>query len=122
MIENIVEKGENGYQHFLLFPQRFQSLSVLGCENQGLFGKGLRNNATIAFYWQMRKMLRFLLGNISVQNTEDLLEYRELWPQDKYMLYNLYHLAQKVSTCTFWSVSLEKAIIHEHECKNKFIT
>ena len=29
--ENIVGKGENaGYQHFLLFPQCFQKLSVLG--------------------------------------------------------------------------------------------
>ena len=30
-VENIVCKGENaGYQHFLLFPQRFQKLSFLG--------------------------------------------------------------------------------------------
>ena len=34
-IENIVEKGENaGYQHFLLFPQCFQQLSVQGCYNR----------------------------------------------------------------------------------------
>ena len=30
-VENIVVKGENaGYQHLLLFPQRFQKLSILG--------------------------------------------------------------------------------------------
>ena len=30
-VENIVGKGENaGYQHFLLFPQRFQKVSYTG--------------------------------------------------------------------------------------------
>ena len=43
-LENTVVKEENaGYQHFLLFPQRFQTLScpVLGPENLELYGKGL---------------------------------------------------------------------------------
>ena len=31
LVRNIVEKGENaGFQHFLLFPQRFQKTSFLG--------------------------------------------------------------------------------------------
>ena len=33
-VENIVEKGENaGFQHFLLFPRRFQELSFSGSSN-----------------------------------------------------------------------------------------
>ena len=35
--ENIVEKGENaGYQHFLLYPQRFQKPSVSGSLKVGI--------------------------------------------------------------------------------------
>ena len=35
--ENIVGKGENaGYQHFLLFPQCFQKVSILGSLKVGI--------------------------------------------------------------------------------------
>ena len=35
MVENVVGKGENaGDQHFLLFPQCFQSLPVSGVKNR----------------------------------------------------------------------------------------
>ena len=36
-IENIVGKGENaGFQHFLLFPQCFQTVSILGSLKVGI--------------------------------------------------------------------------------------
>ena len=36
-VENIVGKGENaGYQHFLLFPQCFQKLSISGLLKLGI--------------------------------------------------------------------------------------
>ena len=36
-VENIVGKGENaGYQHFLLFPQYFQMVSLLGLLKVGI--------------------------------------------------------------------------------------
>ena len=38
-VENIVGKGENaGYQHFLLFPQCFQKLSLSGSLKVGIWG------------------------------------------------------------------------------------
>ena len=45
---------------------------------------------------QMRKTLRYLLGNISDMDQPDLLEFNSLWPQDKYILYQLYQYASKV--------------------------
>ena len=45
-LENIVGKGENaGYQHFLLFPQCFQKLSVSGWLNVRIVW--LRFNTTV---------------------------------------------------------------------------
>ena len=42
-VENIVGKGGNdGYQHFLLFPQCFQKPYLSGSLKWGLFGKYLR--------------------------------------------------------------------------------
>ena len=41
-VENFVGKGENAdYQHFLLFPQCFQKVSLSGSLKSGLCGKGL---------------------------------------------------------------------------------
>ena len=35
-VENIVEKGKNGNQHFLLFPQRFQKATFSGSLKVGI--------------------------------------------------------------------------------------
>ena len=46
-VENIAGKRENaGHQHFLLFPQCFQKVSVSGSVKSGLCGKGLRKVST----------------------------------------------------------------------------
>ena len=43
-VENIVGKGEIAcFEQFLLFPQCFQKLSVLMCQNENLWGKGLKS-------------------------------------------------------------------------------
>ena len=43
MVENIVGNGENAsYQHFLLYPQFFQKLSVSMWSHLRLYGKDLR--------------------------------------------------------------------------------
>ncbi|XP_053374897.1 isoleucine--tRNA ligase, mitochondrial-like [Mercenaria mercenaria] len=47
--------------------------------------------------YELRKMLRFLLGNISTGILQEHVDYNLLWPQDKYMLYQLYHLGSKVA-------------------------
>lgn len=47
--------------------------------------------------YEMRKTLRFLLGNISNDNEHDLLIYEELLPLDKYMLHRLYQTASQVT-------------------------
>ncbi|KAL4238912.1 Isoleucine--tRNA ligase [Mactra antiquata] len=46
--------------------------------------------------YELRKTLRYLLGNISVGCTDTLIDYDKLWPQDKYMLYQLYQIGNKV--------------------------
>ena len=42
-VKNIAGKGENtGYKHFYFSNAVFQRLPSQGCQNQGLFGKGLK--------------------------------------------------------------------------------
>ncbi|XP_069118663.1 isoleucine--tRNA ligase, mitochondrial-like isoform X1 [Argopecten irradians] len=47
--------------------------------------------------FKIRKVMKFVLGNIHDFDSELLLPYEDLWPQDKYMLYQLYHLAEEVT-------------------------
>ncbi|XP_060559788.1 isoleucine--tRNA ligase, mitochondrial-like isoform X2 [Ruditapes philippinarum] len=46
--------------------------------------------------YELRKSLRFLLGNISTGSSPEPVDYNLLWPQDKYMLYQLYKLGTQV--------------------------
>ena len=47
-----MEKGENaGYQHFLLFPQGFQKVSVLGLFKVRLCAKGLGFSVSRLISW-----------------------------------------------------------------------
>ncbi|XP_033735132.1 isoleucine--tRNA ligase, mitochondrial-like [Pecten maximus] len=47
--------------------------------------------------FKIRKVMKFVLGNIHDFESDMLVPYEELWPQDKYMLYQLYNLAEEVT-------------------------
>ncbi|OWF46981.1 Isoleucine--tRNA ligase, mitochondrial [Mizuhopecten yessoensis] len=47
--------------------------------------------------FKIRKVMKFVLGNIHDLKSDTLLPYEQLWPQDKYMLYQLYNLAEQVT-------------------------
>ncbi|KAH3851373.1 hypothetical protein DPMN_093853 [Dreissena polymorpha] len=64
--------------------------------------------------YSCRTTLRFLLGNISCKNEGPLVHYDSLWPQDKYMLYQLYQLASKI--CGFYE-NFEYAKLLQHVLK-----
>ena len=52
----------------------------------------------ILYDFQIRKMLRYLLGNVTDMSQPELLKFECLWPQDKYILYQLYQYASKVKS------------------------
>ena len=55
-LENTVGKEENaGYQHFLLFPQCFPKLSLLGLLKVGIVWSRV-NNVIFIFYFQSQKI------------------------------------------------------------------
>ncbi|XP_060070569.1 isoleucine--tRNA ligase, mitochondrial-like [Ylistrum balloti] len=47
--------------------------------------------------FKIRKVMKFVLGNIHDFQSDELMPYDQLWPQDKYMLYQLYNLAEQVT-------------------------
>ena len=50
-VENTVGKGKIAhYKQFLLSPQCFQKSCTADCENQGLFGKGLKVALLMKFF------------------------------------------------------------------------
>ena len=52
-VENIVGKGEIArYEQFLLFPQCFQKLLLLMCQNEYLWSKGLNVFSVLNGPWQ----------------------------------------------------------------------
>ena len=54
-VENSVGKGENvNYQHFLLFPQCFQSPLCQGHLESGLYGKGLMEQSCFCMTLKMK--------------------------------------------------------------------
>ncbi|KAK3093657.1 hypothetical protein FSP39_018556, partial [Pinctada imbricata] len=67
-----------------------------GLQNQVRIGANIIQKCNEDLF-QIRKILRLLLGNLSNYSHRDLpVSYEDLWPQDKYMLCLLYDFDQKV--------------------------
>ena len=65
-VENIVGKGENaGYQHFLLFPQCFQRVSLSGSLKVGIGGKELIEQEKMMVTFSLFHYFKEKLQNLS---------------------------------------------------------
>jgi hypothetical protein len=79
--------------------QVVEELIEFYCENNLTY-----ENIILISFIQLRKSLRFLLGNISTGSSPEPVDYNLLWPQDKYMLYQLYKLGTQVWTLGFFYI------------------